>query len=579
MNLTLSRILKAAAVVGVAIAVVLVGSVLLAKRSVGHEQDAVARQAQLKQLGLDLAGASDFLTDEARAYAVTGDRAHLDAYWQEIDETKTRDRVVAELERLGVSKADLALVEQAKQNSDALVETETRSMRLVLEAAHTPESEMPAAIAAYRLSPADRALSPDAKRRLAARIMFDGDYAAAKADIQGPMDRFQTSMNEEAAAASDNARSTTGLWMAVLIALAVVIPILLALVGWLFTRQVAAPLAGYVRALRDRDREDLDFALEPAGVAELVELGEAFNEQFEANQQVTKRLLGDLTGVISDVRETAGHVASASQQMASSSEEAGRAVGEIANAVSDVAQGAERQVRMTEAAREATQETVRAAEQARRMSEEGHEASTAATAAMTAVREASEEVTEAIRALATKSEQIGGIVATITGIAEQTNLLALNAAIEAARAGEQGRGFAVVAEEVRKLAEESQRAAGSISSLIEEIQSDTATTVDVVEAGAQRSQEGAEVVVRAREAFAQITEAVREVGERVDQIAAATTEVAAVAEQSSASTEQVSASTQETSASTQEIAASAQELARTAEQLEQMVDRIQLTAA
>ena len=65
--------------------------------------------------------------------------------------------------------------------------------------------------------------------------------------------------------------------------------------------------------------------------------------------------------------------------------------------------------------------------------------------------------------LATKSAQIGGIVTTITGLAEQTNLLALNAAIEAARAGEQGKGFAVVAEEVRKLAEESQTAAGQIS--------------------------------------------------------------------------------------------------------------------
>jgi methyl-accepting chemotaxis protein len=339
----------------------------------------------------------------------------------------------------------------------------------------------------------------------------------------------------------------------------------------------------------------------------LAEIFDAMLERAQASIASYALMRATLAQMLREIADSSASVSAASQQMAMTSEETGRAIAEIATTIGEVAQGADRQVRTVSEARQMTeevaaaskmsadnaQESARAAEQAREVAVEGAAAVAQATSAMEAVRLSSGQATDAIRALGEKSDQIGGIVATITGIAEQTNLLALNAAIEAARAGEAGRGFAVVAEEVRKLAEESRGAASSIGGLIDEIQRETGRAVEVVEVGGRQTEEGATTVEQARASFERIGGSVEDMHGRVGQIATAIeqiaasalrmresmTQVAAVAEESSSSSEQVSASTEQTSASTQQIASSAQALARTAEELDALVSRFTLASA
>ncbi|WP_378954664.1 methyl-accepting chemotaxis protein [Pelosinus sp. sgz500959] len=113
--------------------------------------------------------------------------------------------------------------------------------------------------------------------------------------------------------------------------------------------------------------------------------------------------------------------------------------------------------------------------------------------------------------LGESTTEINKITSMISQIASQTNLLALNAAIEAARAGEAGRGFAVVADEVRKLAEQSARAAKEISVLVTKIQAQTSGSVLAMERSVENVEHGVQSAQTSGEAFKKIVEAVNHV--------------------------------------------------------------------
>lgn len=253
-----------------------------------------------------------------------------------------------------------------------------------------------------------------------------------------------------------------------------------------------------------------------------------------------------LYGLVSSVSECMELAGSSSEQMSHTAEESSIGIQDLAGHANGLAVATER---LSSNAQGMTDLAVRTNE----LSNRGVGGIQEITTIMGEINELVSALAMDIRALSDQSEQISEIVTLITGIADQTNLLALNAAIEAARAGEQGRGFAVVADEVRELAEQSAKAAGEITHVVNEIRTSALSNVEGADHGATKVKEGVHAVALAGQMFEEIRQTITELMTEIGGVATASQELAAGAEEISATTEEQSAASQQMSAFTSQV--------------------------
>lgn len=547
-----SVVLQAINIGTVVLVIIMVGMFLFSTVENSKALNLYSDETDIILAAQDFVDASQYLTEQVRSYASTGDDIYYNNYQTELNVSKNRELSYARMEEIGLSDSEIKLVKEMLSLSDELVPLETNAME------EAKANDIDSAIA----------------------FVYGDEYSNNLSKITSKQKELQSSIRERFELSILRVEKIVNAMRVLIVGIVILV---LAFQAWsqmFLKKKVIRPLQMVQEELDEFAKGNLesvtDMEEDTSELGMLIHSVNIMRKYLQDYISDIRHKLNQMAGgnlVVKTDFEYFGDFAEIGAAIENISKALSRTLQEIDESSNQVAAGAEQMAIGAQALSQGSTEQAASIQElsdtAQGISEKVAINKKHTDIANTQVSESSKglsqssqrvvELTNAMNEIQTTSDQIKGIIKTIDDIAFQTNILALNAAVEAARAGSAGKGFAVVADEVRNLASKSAEASKNTQELIE----NAITAV----------KEGMGAASAVDTSIQEVTKLIETVVTSIEEIKIASDEQNIAVARMTQGLDQIASVVNTNSATAEESAAASEELSSQADMLKQLIGK------